>query len=67
MIDENSAFRGRTIGESGIRESYKCLIVGLERGERSLRNPSADTVFEAGDLVWIVGEESHIYELLKNE
>ena len=65
LIDENSAFKGKTIGESGIRESYKCLIVGLERGELSLRSPSADTVFEEGDLVWIVGEESHIYELLK--
>lgn len=67
VIDESSAFKGKTIGESGIRESYKCLIVGLERGEHSLRNPSAETVFEEGDLVWVVGEESHIYELIKNE
>lgn len=67
VIDESSAFKGKTIGESGIRESYKCLIVGLERGEHSLCNPSAETVFEEGDLVWVVGEESHIYELIKNE
>lgn len=67
MIDENSAFKGKTIGESGIRKFYKCLIVGLERGENSLRNPCADTVFEVGDLVWIVGEEAHIYELMRNE
>ncbi|MDE5639216.1 MAG: TrkA C-terminal domain-containing protein, partial [Odoribacter sp.] len=67
MIDGNSVFKGKTIGESGIRESYKCLIVGLERGELSLRSPSAETKFKVGDLVWIVGEESHIYELMKSE
>ncbi len=64
FIDENSAFKGKSIGESGIRERYKCLIVGLERGEHSLRNPSAETVFEEGDLVWVVGEEMNIYQLL---
>lgn len=64
IIDGDSVFRGKTIGQSGIREQYKCLVVGLERGETSLRNPAADTVFEEGDLVWIVGERSHIYELI---
>lgn len=66
VIDENSAFRGKNIGESGIRERYKCLIVGLERGDQSLRDPSAATLFEEGDLVWVVGEDSHIYELIKS-
>lgn len=66
VIDENSAFIGKNIGESGIRERYKCLIVGLERGDQSLRDPSAATLFEEGDLVWVVGEDTHIYELIKS-
>ena len=33
-------------------------------GAASLRNPDADTVFEAGDLVWVVGEEMNVYELI---
>lgn len=64
FIDESSAFKGKSIGESGIRERYKCLIVGLERATHSLQSPAADTVFETGDLVWIVGEEANIYQLL---
>lgn len=64
IIDNRSAFRGKTLRESGIREKFKCLVVGLERGETSLRNPDADLIFEEGDLVWVVGETSHIYELL---
>lgn len=66
VIDENSAFIGKNIGESGIRERYKCLIVGLERGDQSLCDPSAATLFEEGDLVWVVGEDTHIYELIKS-
>lgn len=65
IIDNHSVFCGKTLRESGIREKFKCLVVGLERGDTSLRNPDADTVFEEGDLVWVVGETSHIYELLK--
>ena len=60
-----SPFCGKSIRESGIREIYKCVVVGLERGEASLRNPEANTVFQAGDLVWVVGEEKNVYELLK--
>lgn len=64
IIDEGSAFCGKTIRESSIREKYKCVVVGVERGKTSLRHPDADTLFEAGDLVWVVGEEAHVYELI---
>lgn len=64
IIDEASPFNGKSIRASGIRDKYKCVVVGVERGKASLRNPDADTVFEAGDLVWVVGEEMNVYELL---
>lgn len=64
IIDAESVFSGKTIEESGIREQYRCLIVGLERGDTSLHDPTADTVLEEGDLVWIVGEDSNIYRLI---
>lgn len=64
IVDEDSPFNGRTIRESGIRDKHKCVVVGVERGATSLRNPDADTVFMTGDLVWVVGEETHVYELI---
>lgn len=63
VVDEDSPFNGKTIRESGIRDHYKCVVVGVERGITSLRNPDADTVFVTGDLVWVVGEKEHVYEL----
>lgn len=65
IIDENSNFKGNSVRNSGIRETFKCLIVGLERDDNSLRNPTADTVFEEGDLVWVVGEKADIYDLIR--
>lgn len=64
IVDEDSPFNGWTIRESGIRDKHKCVVVGVERGATSLRNPDADTVFMTGDLVWVVGEETHVYELI---
>ena len=64
VIGENSSFNGKSIRESGIRDKYKCVVVGVERGNASLRNPEADTVFQAGDLVWVVGVEADVYELI---
>lgn len=65
IIDEYSIFKDKTIREAGIREVFKCLIVGVERDDHALRNTTADTVFEEGDLVWIVGEKADIYAMLK--
>lgn len=64
VINEDSPFSGKSIRESGIRDKYKCVVVGLERGTTSLRNPDADTIFHAGDFVWVVGEEMNIYDLI---
>ncbi len=69
IIDSDSVFLGKTIRESGIRDSYKCLIVGLERDGNTLRTPDVSVPFQEGDVVWVVGEKGHVYELVnqKNE
>ena len=65
VITGESPFNGKSIRESGIRDKYKCVVVGLERGTASLRNPESDTIFKSGDLVWVVGEEMNVYELIR--
>lgn len=63
-IGVDSLLAGRSIADSGIRECAHCLVVGIDRRERSLMNPAADTRLLPGDLVWVVGEEPHIRLLL---
>lgn len=56
FIDDRSPLTGLTIAESGIRDSAGCLVVGIERGTESIKNPPPTTVLESGDIVWVVGE-----------
>lgn len=68
-VDVHSAFLGKTMRESGIREQYHCLIVGVERGEEALHAPDSHEPFMEGDVVWVVGENADVYKLVgqKNE
>lgn len=62
-ISEGSGLIGRTILESGIRDNSGCLVIGIERDARSIKNPPPTTVFEQGDIVWIVGEHEKVVRL----
>ena len=68
-VDEQSEFLGKTMRESGIREKYHCLIVGVERGEEALHAPDPHEPFMEDDVVWVVGEKADVYKLVgqKNE
>ena len=64
VIDSKSRFLNKTLMESGIRDKYNCMVVGLESGEESLSNVSPYHTFKRGDILWIVGEESNIANIL---
>ena len=64
VVDKHSAFLGRSIRESGIRNKYRCLVVGVETVEdHSLHSPDVDAPLSAGDVVWVVGEEDALASL----
>lgn len=67
QVTHGSMLIGHSIQESGIRDRANCLVIGIERGNRSLKNPDPSTCFEDGDLVWIVGERSKILRLSEGE
>ena len=64
LIDTDSAFLGKTLRESGIRDKYHCLIAGVERGGEALMTPDVNVPFEEGDVVWVVGENEDVYRLI---
>ena len=63
IITSGSPFVGKTIVESGIRDQYDCMVVGVEEGQRNLTLISPDRRFEKGDVVWVVGEQADIDRL----
>lgn len=65
VINSKSAVFGQTIRNSGIREQTQGLVVGIERNGERILNPDSNLIFENGDIVWIVGNNKKIPELLK--
>ena len=63
IITSGSPFIGKTIVESGIREQYGCMVVGVEEGQRNLTQINSRRRFAQGDVVWVVGEQADIDRL----
>lgn len=59
-IEHDSPFVNKSIRESGIRTITNGLVVGIEREGQRILNPESDTIFQEGDVVWIVGEKKLI-------
>ena len=64
-IGPESGFANKTLRESGIGVKSKCLVIGIEIGERVEMSPKADTTFTPGCLVCVVGEPSALSHLLE--
>lgn len=65
-IQPESPLVSLSIRETMIREKNKALIVCLERKDQRFINPDVSTVIQAGDLLWIVGEEKQRSALMTN-
>ena len=67
VVDGKSPFLNTTIKDSGIRNMFRCLVVGVEKEDGNLLSPEANMLLEAGDVVWVVGEKEDVYHLVNNE
>ena len=64
VIGEDSPFVGKSLIESGIRDIYNCMVVGLEEGKESLSSYPPKRKFQPGDIIWVVGELDALDSLL---
>ena len=64
IVNSESPFLNTTIKESGIRNSFRCLVVGVEKENGNLISPEANMLLEDGDVVWVVGEKEDVYHLV---
>ena len=64
IIGHDSPFIGKTLIESGIRDLYSCMVIGLEEGKQNLSPFKPNRKFEEGDIIWVVGERESLDALL---
>ena len=67
VVDGRSPFLNMTIKDIGIRNRYRCLVVGVEKEDGNLLSPEANMLLEDGDVVWVVGEKEDVYHLVDKE
>jgi len=60
ILSGSSPFIGKTLKESGIRDKFNCMVVGVEEGQENLTLIDPDRRFERGDIIWIVGEQDDL-------
>lgn len=65
IVGQKSPFLDQTLRESGIRDQYNCMVVGLDEGEKNLTIITPNYRFALGDVLWIVGEEQNVKGLLE--
>lgn len=65
VIGAGSQLLGKTLKQSGIRDNYNCMVVGVEEGQQNLTIINPSHRFEVGDIVWVVGEEHNVERLGK--
>lgn len=67
-ISETSPIAHHTIRESGIRNEYHCMVVGIESEENEkLCVPDVNKRLNVGDIIWIVGEKDDLQRLVTME
>ena len=56
MLTPKSPIIERPLYETDLRNDYFCMVLSVQRGDGEFINPRPDTVLQAGDLLWIVGD-----------
>ena len=59
-----SPFLGLTIREAGIRDTYHCLVAGVEKPDGQLHTPLPTLPFEEGDVLWVVGQKEDVEKVM---
>ena len=65
IIGNDSPFVGKSLKESGIRDLYSCMVIGLEEGKQNLSPFPPSRKFKEGDIIWVVGEEEALDALIQ--
>lgn len=63
-ISKTSPFIGKTLKDSGIRDEYNCMVVGVDEGQKNLTLITPSRCLQAGDVLWVVGEEKELERIL---
>lgn len=62
-IGEQSPLVGKMLHRAHLREDYQALLVAVERGSDNFVSLDNEFTFQAGDMLWIVGDPKRLEKL----
>ena len=65
IIGENSSWIDKNLYDAQLNRKTNCLVVGIERGDVPIPNPSSHVRFKKDDMVWVMGDDKSLYKLLE--
>lgn len=65
IIGENSSWIDKNLYDAQLNRKTNCLVVGIERGDIPIPNPSSHVRFKKDDMVWVMGDNKSLYKLLE--
>lgn len=63
QLSAQSPIIGKTSATAGLRDNYKILLVAIQHPDGTYEHPTGQTVFQAGDTLWVVGSRKQVEKL----
>lgn len=63
QLSTQSPIIGMTSASAGLRDNYKILLVAIQHPDGTYEHPTGQTVFQAGDTLWVVGHRKQVEKL----
>lgn len=60
VVNAESQFKNKSIRESGIRDFFKGMVVGIERGPQRILGPTGSFEIRENDLLWVVSDRKQL-------
>ena len=66
-VTRDAPFQGKSIRASGLRETYDCMILGLQRDRMPILRPDVNLTLQTEDLIWVLGSARMAEKLLAGQ
>jgi K+/H+ antiporter YhaU regulatory subunit KhtT len=64
-VKPSSGIIGKTVANVSIRDHTGASVIAVKRGNDVLANPKSAVVFEAGDVIGMIGDEEQVVQARK--
>lgn len=63
-VKRDSALQGKSIKDSGLKDNYDCMVLGVQRNKLPILQPDVNMTIQTDDLVWVLGARRMAQKLL---